>query len=146
MTAEDDRVAVEAESKAKLNLSGNMKAHTKQPAYVLSVPAQAGPLQGNVWVADNQSRHLQPGHYGDVTVNAGSSLTMEPGTYTFLKLSVAPPAPNAGPILAQSDLDKDQQVTLVEYRTAKLANFDRMDADKDGVVSVAEMRAGGLAK
>jgi hypothetical protein len=64
----------------------------------------------------------------------------------FLKLAVAPPPPNAGPLLAQSDLNKDQQVTLVEYRTAKLANFDRMDADKDGVVSVAEMRAGGLVK
>jgi hypothetical protein len=64
----------------------------------------------------------------------------------FLKLAVAPPPADAGPLLAQSDLDKDQQVTLVEYRTAKLANFDRMDADKDGVVSVAEMRAGGLAK
>lgn len=64
----------------------------------------------------------------------------------FTKLAVAPPAPNAGPVIAQSDLDKDQRVTLVEYRTAKLANFDGMDADKDGVVSVAEMRAGGLAK
>jgi hypothetical protein len=64
----------------------------------------------------------------------------------FVKLAVTPPSPDAGPLLAQSDLNKDQHVTLVEYRTAKLANFDRMDADKDGVVSVAEMRAGGLVK
>jgi hypothetical protein len=64
----------------------------------------------------------------------------------FTKLSVSPPTPNAAPVLAQADLNRDQQVTLVEYRTAKLANFDRMDADKDGVVSVAEMRASGLVK
>ena len=64
----------------------------------------------------------------------------------FAKLAVAPPQPNAAPILAQTDLNKDQRVTLVEYRTAKLANFDTMDTDKDGVVSVAEMRASGLIK
>ena len=56
------------------------------------------------------------------------------------------PQPNATPVLAQADLDKDGTVTLVEYRTAKLANFDRMDADKDGIVSVAEMKAAGLLK
>jgi Ca2+-binding EF-hand superfamily protein len=59
---------------------------------------------------------------------------------------VTPAAPNPAPILAQHDLNKDGKITLVEYRTAKLANFDRMDADKDGVVSVAEMRAAGLVK
>ena len=64
----------------------------------------------------------------------------------FAKLQTAPPSANAGPILAQADLNKDQSITLVEYRTAKLANFDRLDADKDGVVSVAEMKAGGIVK
>lgn len=56
------------------------------------------------------------------------------------------PQPNAAPVLAQADLNKDGTVTLVEHRTAKLANFDRMDADKDGIVSVAEMKAAGLIK
>jgi Ca2+-binding EF-hand superfamily protein len=59
---------------------------------------------------------------------------------------VTPAPPNPAPILAQHDVNKDGKITLVEYRTAKLANFDRMDADKDGIVSVAEMRAAGLVK
>jgi len=60
---------------------------------------------------------------------------------------VSPAAPvDAGPMFAQSDLNKDQQISLVEYRTGKLVNFDRMDADKDGIVSVAEMKAAGLIK
>lgn len=64
----------------------------------------------------------------------------------FARLPIAPPAADAAPVLAQTDLNKDQSVTLVEYRTAKLANFDRMDADKDGVVSVAELKAAGIVK
>ena len=53
---------------------------------------------------------------------------------------------DATPLLSTVDLDRNGRVTLVEYRTGKLRNFDRMDADKDGVVSVAEMKAGGLIK
>ena len=52
--------------------------------------------------------------------------------------------PNPGPLLAQTDLNRDGSVTLVEYRAGKLVNFDRMDTDKDGVVSAAEMKAAGL--
>ena len=64
----------------------------------------------------------------------------------FAAVQAPPPRPNAAPMLAQTDLNKDQAVTLVEYRTGKLVNFDRMDADKDGVVSPAEMKAAGLIK
>ena len=64
----------------------------------------------------------------------------------FGKLAVAPPPPNATPVLAQSDLNRDGQITLIEYRTSKLANFDRMDTDKDGIVTVVEMKAAGLVK
>ena len=53
---------------------------------------------------------------------------------------------NAAPLLSTVDLDRNGRVTLVEYRTGKLRNFDRMDADKDGIVSVIEMKAGGLIK
>jgi hypothetical protein len=74
--------------KASLNLSGNMKTPVAVPTYFPSAPAPATPLQGNVWVGDNASRHLHPGYYGDVTVSAGATLTLEPGTYSFLKLSV----------------------------------------------------------
>jgi hypothetical protein len=64
----------------------------------------------------------------------------------FGKMAVAPPQPNAAPVLTQSDLNRDGRITLVEYRTAKLANFDRMDTDKDGIVTVPEMKAAGLVK
>lgn len=64
----------------------------------------------------------------------------------FSKMAVTPPAPNPTPVMSQADLNRDGSITLVEYRTAKLANFDRMDTDKDGIVSVAEMRAAGIIK
>ena len=64
----------------------------------------------------------------------------------FGKMAITPPQPNPALVLGPSDLNRDGKVTLIEYRTAKLANFDRMDADKDGVVSVVEMKAAGIVK
>ena len=64
----------------------------------------------------------------------------------FANLQVSVPNPNAAPLLAQTDFNRDGQVTLVEFRSGKLVNFDRMDTDKDGIVTPAEMRAGGLIK
>ena len=65
----------------------------------------------------------------------------------FTKVNEAVPIKvDAAPFLAQEDINKDGKVTLVEHRTAKLANFDRMDADKDGIVTPAEMKAAGLIK
>jgi Ca2+-binding EF-hand superfamily protein len=64
----------------------------------------------------------------------------------FAKLT--PPtaaAANAGPMLAREDINRDSQITLIEHRTATLDNFDRVDTDKDGVVTPAEMKAGGIA-
>jgi Ca2+-binding EF-hand superfamily protein len=69
---------------------------------------------------------------------------LSPGEFASLKLPTQ--AVNAASLLAQVDGNKDGQVTLVEFRTGKLMNFDRMDADKDGVVSVAEMKAAGLIR
>jgi Ca2+-binding EF-hand superfamily protein len=37
------------------------------------------------------------------------------------------------------DKNRDQIITLVEYRTTTLANFDLLDADKDGILSAAEL-------
>src|SRR6476661_4869715 len=66
---------------------------------------------------------------------------LSPAEFSNLPMNVA--APNAAPILAQADTNRDGQITMVEYRTGKLASFDRMDTDKDGIVSVAEMKAAG---
>ena len=64
----------------------------------------------------------------------------------FANLPMNVPPPNPAPVLTQTDTNRDGQITMVEYRTGKLASFDRMDADKDGIVSVAEMKAAGLIK
>jgi Ca2+-binding EF-hand superfamily protein len=63
----------------------------------------------------------------------------------FAKLVTDPPPAIAAPMLSREDGNRDGQVSLVEHRTATLANFDSIDTDKNGIVSVAEMRAGGVA-
>jgi len=63
----------------------------------------------------------------------------------FAKLTPPTAAANAGPMLAREDGNRDSQIILVEHRSATLANFDRLDTDKDGVVTPAEMKAGGIA-
>lgn len=69
---------------------------------------------------------------------------LSPAEFAGLPMNVS--QPNAAPVLAQVDGNRDGQATLIEYRSGKLLNFDQMDRDKDGVVSVAEMKAGGLIK
>ena len=38
----------------------------------------------------------------------------------------------------------DGVISQVEFRAGTLANFDRLDANKDGIVDAAEMKAGGI--
>lgn len=64
----------------------------------------------------------------------------------FLKLVTGMPPVDGRPLLGALDLNKDGQISLVEYRTGKLTNFDRLDTDKDGIVTVAELKAGGVGK
>ena len=65
----------------------------------------------------------------------------------FTRLATAtPPRVDVSATMNRLDLNRDQKITLIENRTATLANFDKLDTDKDGVVSVAEMRAGGIGK
>ena len=63
----------------------------------------------------------------------------------FAKLTPPTAAANAGPMLAREDSNRDSQISLIEHRSATLANFDRLDTDKDGVVTPTEMKAGGIA-
>ncbi len=49
-------------------------------------------------------------------------------------------------VLTRLDTNRDKRVTLVEYRVLTLAGFDRLDADKDGVLTAAEQRASVLAR
>jgi Ca2+-binding EF-hand superfamily protein len=63
----------------------------------------------------------------------------------FARLVQAPALPDVSATMTRLDSNRDQVVTLVEYRAATLANFDRLDTDHDGVVTALEMRAGGVA-
>ncbi|MDQ3139779.1 MAG: hypothetical protein M3Q15_03550, partial [Pseudomonadota bacterium] len=59
----------------------------------------------------------------------------------------APTGPVDGSaIMSRLDANRDQKVTLVEYRILTLANFDRIDTDRDGVITPAEQRATATAR
>jgi len=61
--------------------------------------------------------------------------------------AVTPPATiNGQPLIAQYDANHDGKVSQIEYRGVKLMRFDAIDADKDGIASIAEQRAAGLIK
>jgi Ca2+-binding EF-hand superfamily protein len=59
----------------------------------------------------------------------------------FVGLAAEPPPADPKPFMQRMDLDKNGTVSLVEHRTALLTTFDAIDADKDGVVTPAEMQA-----
>lgn len=58
----------------------------------------------------------------------------------FVRANVAQVKADATAVMNRLDANRDQKVTLVEYRTLTLSNFDRLDSDKDGVISSAERR------
>jgi Ca2+-binding EF-hand superfamily protein len=47
-------------------------------------------------------------------------------------------------MLQHFDANKDGVISQVEFRAGTLANFDRLDVNKDGVVDAAEMKTGGI--
>lgn len=63
----------------------------------------------------------------------------------FARMPLNPPRAVAQGLL-RFDTSKDGRVSLLEHRTATLANFDRLDTDKDGLVSQAERKAGGVRR
>ena len=57
----------------------------------------------------------------------------------FAALIPAPKFVDVSAEMTRFDSNRDQIITLVEYRTATLANFDRLDTDKDGILTPAEI-------
>ena len=64
----------------------------------------------------------------------------------FNKLISGTPAVDGRPLIGKLDTNKDGQISLIEHRGGKLSYFDQIDSDKDGVVSVTEMKAAGVIK
>lgn len=91
-------------------------------------------------VAEAKARNRA--QFAELDVNKNGQLSPA----EFAKLTPPAAAANAGPMLAREDINRDSQISLIEHRSATLANFDRLDADKDGVVSAAEMKAAGIAR
>jgi len=49
--------------------------------------------------------------------------------------------PDAKPFLDRFDANKDGGISKDEFRTPTIANFERLDKDKDGTLSVAEQKS-----
>ena len=64
----------------------------------------------------------------------------------FTRIPLPSEKPDARPMVARFDTNKDSAVSLIEYRGGTLMNFDRLDTDKDGVVSPTEMRTVGIGR
>jgi len=62
----------------------------------------------------------------------------------FAALVQVPAVPDVTNQMSRFDTNRDQVITLPEFRGATLSNFDRLDTDKDGVISPAEMAAGNV--
>ena len=62
----------------------------------------------------------------------------------FEKIATPAPVANAQPMIARMDGNRDSQISGAEYRTATLANFDRVDSDRNGIVTTEELKAGGV--
>ena len=64
----------------------------------------------------------------------------------FNKLISGSPVVDGRPLIGKLDTNKDSQISLIEHRAGKLSYFDQIDRDKDGIVSVDEMKAAGVIK
>lgn len=59
----------------------------------------------------------------------------------FEKMEAPATSTSAQPVLNRMDSNRDSLISIVEHRTATLANFDRLDVDRDGKVTAAELNA-----
>ncbi len=61
------------------------------------------------------------------------------------KLPLTPPRTNPATVM-RFDAGRDGKVSLLEHRDGRRANFDLLDTDRNGVVTDAEMKVGGVAR
>jgi hypothetical protein len=107
----------------KRDLDGNSKA-TRAEVEEFTKRAAAA-------VAKEQNREL----FQRLDIDKNGVIT----STEFAGLIPAPKFIDVSAEMTRFDSNRDQIITLVEYRTATLANFDRLDTDKDGILTPAEI-------
>ena len=88
---------------------------------------------GAITAAQAQNRALF------ATLDTDRNGTLTAGEFAGLVRNI--PTPDITGQMQRFDINRDQIVSLIEYRTATLINFDRLDADKDGIVTEREIAA-----
>ena len=78
-------------------------------------------------------------------LDADGNGTLDPQEFARL-VNVDSVAVDPAPLLGQFDSNGDGTITLIEYRIATQTSFDRIDTDRDGIVTPIEMRAGGIVR
>lgn len=79
----------------------------------------------------------------DEAADATPLETMPPDTMPTDTPAIGPPADATAAEFARMDADADQVVTPAEHEAGARAMFETMDADDDGTVTAAEMDAAG---
>ena len=92
-----------------------------------------------------QARALQQNQAIFAELDTDGNGTLTPQEFAQLvNVEAIPTDPT--PLMNKFDSDKDGIITLIEYRVATQANFDRIDTDRDGIATEVEMRAAGVIK
>ncbi|MDQ3078273.1 MAG: hypothetical protein M3Q83_05460 [Pseudomonadota bacterium] len=126
-------------------------------AFIATMDGQYRVIDGNkdgIVTSAEIDQHQQRLAIGSATSRARASFAridtdrngqVSPDEFVRANLASLKKADSAA-ILTRLDTNRDKRVTLVEYRVLTLAGFDRIDADKDGVLTAAEQRASLLAR
>lgn len=72
-------------------------------------------------------------------IHAGAALACAASSFAA---PAAGPVTSSGDYLARMDADGDRRVSLAEFQAWMGYAFERMDADRDGIVSPAELPGG----
>ena len=132
---------VDVVGNGRLTLFGNAKPFSTINTFTMSSPAWTpGPLIGNIWVPAGGSQILTPGYYGNVTVNNGAVLELQPGTYYMSSLSV----------LSNGTVHFGGPVNLINQNLAigSGASISGNGSSRDGVINMlqtGDMTTGGNA-
>jgi hypothetical protein len=60
----------------------------------------------------------------------------------FANAPTATPQVNAQLMVNRMDSNRDQKISLREHRASALTNFDKLDSNKDGMLTPSEVKAG----